>query len=121
MFDPFKAHDEFAAKVAALQLMRVSPRANTDELENNAAYIETLCKLVANHVEAIMADADASLSTGKIDETDASAIRASVFNCACVRLVNLASGDRSACVGHVGLNVVRHKLAQPFDIFGSGF
>jgi len=82
MFDPFKAHDEFAAKVAALQLMRVSPRANTDELENNAAYIEQLCKLVANHVEAIMADADSSLSIGKIDETDASAIEDAGSDCA---------------------------------------
>ena len=62
--------------------MRVSVVASTDALENNAAYIETLCKLVAHHVEAIMADADASLTAGKIDETDASAIEDAGSDCA---------------------------------------
>jgi len=82
MFDPFKAHEEFIDSVAALKLMRVSLSAKTDELENNAAYIEQLCKLVANHVEAIMADVGASIATGKIDETDAGAIEDAGSDCA---------------------------------------
>ena len=69
MFDPFKSHDEMAAKIAALQPMRHGNTAKPYELENNAGYIEQLCKLVADHVEAVMADADASQSDFKIDET----------------------------------------------------
>jgi len=82
MFDPFKAHEEFLDEIAALRPISIGVAANRHELEARAEYIERLCKLVANHVEANMADAGASLSTGKIDETDASAIEDAGSDCA---------------------------------------
>lgn len=75
---PFNIHNSQAALIRAISNLRpysMGPRATADELENNAGYIEQLCKLVAEHVEEVMAEAGSSTSAFRIDETDARGLR----------------------------------------------
>ena len=81
-FDLPTAHDILVSEIAKLQVMRCSIVAKPYELENNAAYIQQLCKLVANHIEVVMADAGSSLTCANIDETYAHAIHDDGADCA---------------------------------------
>lgn len=81
-FDLPAAHDILVSEIAKLQVIRCSIVAKPYELENNAAYIEQLCKLVANHIEVVMADASSSITCANIDETDAQSILDAGDDCA---------------------------------------
>lgn len=74
MFDVEASQDNLIAAIRKLDPwilgLRPSPRA----MEGRAQYIADLTKLVAQHVEELAADADASQSCGQIDEEDARAI-----------------------------------------------
>ena len=57
--------------IAKLEPFIIGLHPSPDTLEGRAAYINALCKLVAEHVEDCMADAAANQSAHKIDETSA--------------------------------------------------
>jgi hypothetical protein len=76
MFSAEAAHADLVARIAAIQPRDVGTRhtgymATPDELEDAGAYIECICKAVADHVEAVLANASASINAGSIDEKDA--------------------------------------------------
>lgn len=74
MFNAAANQAEFLAKLARLDPFKFGLRAGPEELEGRAAYIKSLTKLVANHLEEVMADAAASVSLGSITEEDARTI-----------------------------------------------
>ena len=74
MFDALASQAEFLAKAAKLDPIKLGLHADPASLEMRANYITDLTKLVADHIESLMADASASLTAGHIDEEDARAI-----------------------------------------------
>jgi hypothetical protein len=74
MFDAFQSNKELIHAIALLDPFKLSPYATSEQLNGRADYIKALGKLVADHIEAMAADADASISSGHVDD-DAGAIR----------------------------------------------
>lgn len=74
MYDAWQDQNNLIEKIKKLDPYRFGLSATAEELEGRARYIEELCKLVANHIESLLADASVSVSVAKIDEEDARAI-----------------------------------------------
>jgi len=82
MFDALASQAEFLAKAAKLDPIKLGLRADPASLEMRASYISDLTKLIADHIESLMADASASLTVGHVDEGDARAIADMGDDCA---------------------------------------
>lgn len=74
MFDVAESQDKFVKAIQKLDPWILGIRPAPRALEGRAQYVADLTKLVAQHVEELAADADASQSCGRIDEEDARAI-----------------------------------------------
>jgi hypothetical protein len=82
MFNAEASKTNFLAKVANLEPFIMGLRAGSEELEGRAEYIRSLTKVVADHIEELMADASVSISCGRIDDEDARAIADAGDDCA---------------------------------------
>lgn len=94
-YDPHKAHSDLVAAIGGLAVAKLGVRAQSADLEHNASYITDLTKLVANHIEALMADADASVGCRRISEEDARAIEDMGCDLA-AQLTHAAEDERKA-------------------------
>lgn len=74
MFDVEESQDNLIAAIRKLDPWILGIRPSPRALEGRAQYIADLTKLIADHVEELAADADASQSCGRIDEDDARGI-----------------------------------------------
>lgn len=75
LYDPWAAKADLVARISKLEPWKLGLRATSEELEGRAAYISALTKLIADHVEAMAGDAQASVScSSAIDDTSAQGI-----------------------------------------------
>lgn len=73
-FNISSSQDTLVSKIAKLDPFILGLHPNAQSLEGRAEYIKALCKLVAEHVEECMADADANQSFARIGDEDAAAL-----------------------------------------------
>lgn len=73
-FDPIQSKIDLLCAISELDPWKLATAARHDELHGRAEYIAALGKLVANHIEYLAAEADASIFNTCIDETSAQSI-----------------------------------------------
>lgn len=74
MFNPILSKTSLIDTINKLEPGILGLRASPATLELRAEYIKQAAALFAAHIEEMAADADASLSAGRVDEEDARAI-----------------------------------------------